>query len=169
MTVDVRCAEVDDAEALLAFRRRLFGETNFMLFEPAEFKSTPDDERKFIERFAQRDNYRLLVACEAAEVVGFLAAMGGERNRNRHSVLVALGVAKSHWSRGIAGRLLDDVIAWSATVGIRRLELTVHVTNVRAVGLYLRKGFEVEGRRRSSLCVDGQFVDEYLMSLILDA
>ena len=139
-----------------------------MLLEGAEFNSNVEDETRFIKRLTEASNSMLFVAAEAPEIVGFLAAMGGERNRNRHSALLALGVAQSHWSRGIATRLLNGVIAWARETRLRRLELTVHVTNLRAATLYLRKGFEVEGRRRSSLCVDGRFVDEYLMSLVIE-
>jgi hypothetical protein len=48
--------------------------------------------------------------------------------------------------------------------GLHRLELTVHTSNLQALGLYLRHGFQVEGVRRHSLLVDGRYVDEYLIS-----
>jgi RimJ/RimL family protein N-acetyltransferase len=46
--------------------------------------------------------------------------------------------------------------------------LTVHTSNLQALGLYLRYGFQVEGVRRHSLLVDGRYVDEYLMSRLGD-
>lgn len=166
--MEIRSATIDDAEGLLALRRRLFRETNFMLLEPGEFQSNPEDEGRFIRRVTEASNSCLLVALEGGEIAGFVAARGGEVNRNRHSALVVVGVARAHWSRGIASRLLDDVLAWGRAARLRRLELTVHVGNLRAAALYLRKGFEVEGRRRSSLRVEGRFVDEYLMSYIIE-
>jgi RimJ/RimL family protein N-acetyltransferase len=80
--------------------------------------------------------------------------------------LLALGVAKSHWGQGIASRMLDEAVAWSVQARLKRLELTVHTTNLRAIAVYLRSGFRVEGVRRCSLRIDGQYVDEYLMSLV---
>jgi RimJ/RimL family protein N-acetyltransferase len=62
--------------------------------------------------------------------------------------------------------MMQEVIAWSLAAGLKRLELTVHTTNLRAVSVYLRHGFLVEGMHRSSLLVDGKYVDEYFMSLI---
>lgn len=50
---------------------------------------------------------------------------------------------------------------------MHRLELTVMAHNHRAVGLYERMGFSVEGRRSQCLVVDGQFVDEFYMAVIL--
>jgi len=39
--------------------------------------------------------------------------------------------------------------------------------NHRAIGLYERMGFSLEGRRKQCLIVDGQFTDELTMAAIL--
>lgn len=155
-----------DASALVELRRKLFSETSFMLWEPAEFTQTAEDERKRIATQRSRPNSLLLVADEGSELVGLLSATGGERNRLRHVAVLALGVAKSHWGRGIATALVREAVAWSVGVGLNRLELTVHTSNLAAISVYLRCGFEVEGIRRNSLFIDGRYVDEYLMALI---
>ena len=166
MSVLIRPAEESDARPLVQLRRRLFAETAFMLWEPGEFTATAEDELLFIKRLASRPNSRLLLATSDAEVVGFLAAIGGERNRLRHSALLALGVIRERWSEGIASRMLADVIAWAPSAGVKRLELMVHTTNAKAIAVYRRLGFEVEGTRKCSLLVDGEYVDEYCMSHI---
>lgn len=53
--------------------------------------------------------------------------------------------------------------------GLHRLELTVMAHNTRAIRLYERMGFTVEGRRSECLLVDGTFVDELTMAVILPA
>ena len=60
MTFIVRRALETDAPALIALRRRLFEETSFMLWEPAEFKDTEDDERARIVRLGQQSNSLVL-------------------------------------------------------------------------------------------------------------
>jgi RimJ/RimL family protein N-acetyltransferase len=164
--VVIRRASVSDAEQFVVLRRTLFAETSLMLWEPAEFVASAAAEARFIERLVERANCSLIVAFADGQAVGFLAAIGGERNRLRHSVLLALGVLRAYWSQGIASRMLREVISWAPGAGIKRLELTVHTANARAVALYQRHGFEVEGTKRSSLRVDGVYTDEYLMSLI---
>ena len=166
MSAEIRDAVEDDAAEFLALRRRLFAETAFMLWEPAEFNATIEDEQQYIRRLSNRRNSRLLVAASESSLVGFIAAIGGERNRQRHSALLVLGVARDSWSRGIGSRMLGEIVAWAPSVGLRRLELTVHTTKDRAIALYRRHGFDVEGTRRSSLLVEGRYVDEYLMSVI---
>ncbi len=166
MSYLVRRAVEADALALIELRRRLFAETSFMLLEAAEFTNTADDERKRIARLQGRSNCAVLLAEVAAQPVGVLTAAGGELNRLRHSATLALGVAKPHWGHGIATAMVREAVRWSATAGLTRLELTVHTTNMAAIAVYLRCGFEVEGRRRKSLFVDGAYVDEYLMSRV---
>lgn len=166
MSIEIRDAVEDDAAQFLELRRRLFAETAYLLWEPAEFTAATEDERRFIRRLSGQVNSRLLVAASGPSLVGFLAAMGGERNRLRHSALLALGVVKALWSKGIGSRMLTEIIAWAPSAGLKRLELTVHTTNDRAIALYRRHGFAVEGTRKCSLLVDGQYVDEHLMSFI---
>ena len=166
MNFAVRRALETDASAVIALRRRFFEETSFMIWEPAEFRDTEDDERARIIRLGRQSNSVVLVAEAEAQLVGLLSATGGERNQLRHSALLSLGVARSHWSQGIATRMMQEAIAWSLAAGLKRLELTVHTSNLRAVSLYMRHGFQVEGTSRSSLRVHGKYVDEYFMSLV---
>ena len=167
-SVVIRRAAVGDAEQLVVLRRALFAETSLMLWEPAEFVATAAEDARFIERLAGRANCLLLVALAEGQAVGFLAAMGGERNRLRHSALLAVGVLRAHWSQGVASRMLGEVTSWAPGAGIKRLELMAHTANARAVSLYQKHGFEIEGTKRSSLLVDGVYTDEYLMSFITD-
>jgi RimJ/RimL family protein N-acetyltransferase len=39
--------------------------------------------------------------------------------------------------------------------------------NTRAIRLYARMGFSVEGRRSECLLIDGRFIDELTMAVIL--
>jgi RimJ/RimL family protein N-acetyltransferase len=63
--------------------------------------------------------------------------------------------------------LLRQAGNWAREHGLHRLELTVMAHNHRAISLYERMGFSVEGRRKQCLIVDGQFVDELNMAAIL--
>ena len=143
--VDIRSAVSGDAEQLLVLRRTLFAETSLLLWESAEFVSTVEQEGQFIQRIAGRANSLLLLGLAPSKAVGFLAAIGGERNRLKHSALLALGVLREHWSQGVASRMLSQGIAWATGVGIKRMALTVHTSNDRAVSLYRKFGFDVKG------------------------
>lgn len=166
MTFAIRRALETDAPSLIDLRRRLFEETRFMLWEPGEFKQTEDDERARIIHLNQQPNSVILLAEVGMQLVGVLSAAGDDRKQLRHTALISIGVVKSHSSQGIGSRMMQEAIAWSRGAGLKRLELTVHTSNLRAISLYMRYGFEVEGLRRSSLLVNGKYINEYLMALI---
>ncbi|MBT2323609.1 GNAT family N-acetyltransferase [Variovorax paradoxus] len=167
-SVVVRPAVPADAARLVKLRRKLFAETQFMLLDPSEFRSTAKDEAQRIRLFDAKANALILVAQDGEVLVGTLVASSNELLRLAHSAVLALGIGQSHWGKGIGSRMIAEAVAWSRQNGIRRLELTVHTTNLRAIAVYLRAGFQVEGLRRASLVIDGRYVDEYLMAIIED-
>lgn len=164
----VRRAEEPDAAAIIELRRALLTETSFMLWEPDEFPESVDEEAKRIGRLNGRDNCLMLLAEEDDHPIGTLTAYGGETRRIRHRATLAVGVAKAHWGKGVATAMLEYALRWSREKRLRRIELTVHTTNQRAIEAYKRCGFQVEGVRQSSLLVEGNYVDEYLMAIVND-
>ena len=68
---------------------------------------------------------------------------------------------------GLGAGLLAAAQRWAAGHGLHRLELTVMAHNRRAIALFERMGFVVEGRRSECLIVDGQFADELYMAMLL--
>lgn len=46
--------------------------------------------------------------------------------------------------------------------------LTVMTHNSRAIALYKKMGFTIEGLKKHSMKVDGRYVDEYLMAKIYE-
>lgn len=78
-----------------------------------------------------------------------------------------MGVDADAAGRGIGSGLLAAADQQARHRGLRRLELTVMADNLRALGLYLRGGFQVEGLRRQALARDGATVDEYYMGKLL--
>ena len=62
--------------------------------------------------------------------------------------VVSVYVAPSHRATGLAGQMLDGVVAWArGEAGLDRLHLYVHEDNARAHAFYRRYGFTETGRR----------------------
>ena len=170
----IRLAGGDDGVALLALQQRLDRQSAYMLVEPDERDTTPDRLR---ERLAGRSAHGAfdLVADEpdapsgsVQRLVGWLAVEVLPYRRAAHVGYVVLGVDRSYAGRGIGAALMDACVDEATRRGLRRLELTVMTDNLRAMGLYLRHGFEVEGLRRQAVLRSGELVDEYYMARLLD-
>lgn len=165
----VRAANPADAAALLDLRLRLDAETEFMMLEPGERSASLAETETELARIEACPNSVIFVAQAEAgpELAGYLSAEGGPYRRNRHVAWVVLGVRRRYAGRGIGMALLRQVEVWVIGAGIHRLELTVMAYNHRAIGLYRRMGFQIEGIRRQAMRVSGRFVDEYMMAKLL--
>lgn len=165
--VRIRAARPYDAAALLELKQRLDRETSFMMFEPGERDSSVQDLARELAQLDRTGNSVVLLAEVGGELVGYVELAGGSFRRSRTTAYLVIGVRADAAGRGIGTGLLQRAKDWAAAHGLHRLELTVMAHNSRAISLYERLGFCVEGRRAECLLVDGQFIDELTMAAIL--
>lgn len=165
--MNIRTIIENDSEQFLLLCKSLDCETQFMMLEPGERTLTVDAQHQRIQNLLASDNQVVFVVEEKNQLVGYLGAYGGGYRRNRHSAYIVTGILNEYAGRGLGKRLFEALNAWAADHQIHRLELTVMCHNERAVHLYQKMGFEIEGVKRDSLRVDGRYVDEYYMARIL--
>jgi ribosomal protein S18 acetylase RimI-like enzyme len=166
VVADIRKAGPGDAAALLGLLHKLDAQSDFMMLEPGERESAPDQLR---DRLAAQgaDGSFDLVADEAGRLAGWLSAEVLPFRRSRRTAYLVLGVDADFAGRGIGAALLATAADEAQLRGLWRLELTVMADNLRALTLYARSGFQVEGLRRRALIRDGTPVDEYYMGRLL--
>ena len=159
----IRTARPYDAAALLELKHQLDEESAFMMYEPGERDSSVQDLARELAAAARSPNSVILLG----ELGDQLA--GGSFRRSRATAYVVIGVRAQAAGRGIGTSLLRHALDWAAAHGLHRVELTVMAHNTRAIRLYERMGFSVEGRRSECLLVDGEFIDELTMAVLLPA
>ncbi len=164
----IRTIRESDAEQFLNLCNKLDTETQFMMLEPGERTTTPEEQRTQIEHLLKHENQTIFVAEHDDQLVGYLAAIGGEFKRNRQSAYIIIGILQAFTGQGIGTKLFQMLEEWAQKQHIYRLELTVMIHNKAGVTLYKKQGFEIEGTKRHSLLVNGQFVDEYYMAKLLE-
>jgi RimJ/RimL family protein N-acetyltransferase len=169
MIESIRDAQPEDAGPLIALRKTLYGETDFMLFAPSEYSVSADDLASQLARISASRHSRVIVAADDSDLVGVLNLGGTPIPRRRHAATIAIGVLKSHWGRGVGSALLNEALRWAPTAGLSRLELSVVVENTRAKALYEKAGFRVEALRRCAYVINGRPVDDYLMVYLHEA
>jgi len=73
-------------------------------------------------------------------------------------------VPKAYWGKGIGSRLVDTLIRWAEEGGVvTKLNLRVRTDNSRAIALYERKGFVIEGEITRSTVIGDEYFDSYWM------
>jgi ribosomal protein S18 acetylase RimI-like enzyme len=140
-----------------------------MLLEPGERELVPDALRTRLGAQTHQGSYDLVAEQDPEVLVGWAAVEVLPYRRAAGIGYVVLGVDAAASGQGVGVALLRAAVAEAAARGLHRLELTVMTDNLRAVGLYLREGFVVEGVRRSALDRGGPRVDEYYMARLLAA
>ena len=75
--VSIRHAVIADAENLITLRKRLFKQTQYMLFEDEEYNPSVESEIRFIEHFAQSLNSTVLLALKSQQLIVFMHSMYG--------------------------------------------------------------------------------------------
>lgn len=121
------------------------------------------DKRKDRLRNPSPDEY-MLVAEVCGKVVG---SIGIRRRKDRLAHVAGLGMAvhDDYQNKGIGTALMRSILDMTDNwLNIRRVELDVYTDNLRAVHLYKKFGFEIEGVRRDFAFRDGEYVDAYHMA-----
>ncbi|MFC0270596.1 GNAT family N-acetyltransferase [Metabacillus herbersteinensis] len=164
----IRTIMEEDAHDFLSCLRKLDTETEYMLFEPGERKLSFEDQKKRIQNVLQQENSTILLAVENGELAGFIAAFGGTVQRNKHSVSIVIGILEEHQGRGLGHSLFTSLYEWAKIIDLHRFELTAMSHNKKALSLYRKHGFEIEGVKKHSLKIRDTYIDEYYMGRILE-
>lgn len=167
-TISIRKVQVIDAESMVRLNEVLSKETPFMLMTTDEISTDVEIQQQMLKRIVESDDVHLLVAEADARLIGFVAATRKRFERVRHCFSLVIGVERAYWGQGVGSHLMTEIEQCTQSTGAERLELTVVKSNARAVQLYHRSGFTIEGTRRSSMRIGDELVDELYMAKILE-
>ena len=165
--VAIREAREHDARLLKRFGEQLLAETPFFHRLPTERASSVDEMEAVIRSIRAAPCCALVNAWDGDLPVGEAILVAGQLDRIRHTATVGIGVLKSYNGKGIGQKLMRELEGLALDGGVVRLELTVMTTNLRAIDFYRQQGYQEEGRKIASVQIDGQYIDEVLMSKLL--
>jgi len=163
----IRKIKASDAEKFVHLTQQVEGSSEYMLWEAGERNIQPQQQRKMIESIEENENSTIFVAENDNVFMGYLMAIGGNARRGKHSAYIVIGIVEDYRGQGIGTKLFKELEQWASNHNIHRLELTVVTTNEAALVLYKKTGFEIEGTKKHSLFIDGEYVDEFYMSKLL--
>ena len=167
----IRSITADDTESFFRMMCLLDEETDYMMYEAGEREEKTKDLSRLrtnIEAAVNGGDLLLVAEDDGGDIVGYIWAERGNLNRVRHTAYIVVGIRQAYRKQGIGSEFFRRLDEWAGENGIIRLELTVECDNTDAVRLYEKQGFAVEGTRKSSMKVNGEFVDEYYMAKILN-
>lgn len=162
MDIQIRRAEPGDYEAVA---RNFEHEEAFAGTLQAPYPSR-DAWRQRLESQAEGDF--MLLALVDGQVVGNAGLhAAGKSPRRAHVRQLGLTVREDFHGRGVGTALMKALVDLADDwLNVFRLELTVYTDNERALALYRRFGFEIEGTHRAYALRAGRYVDSYAMARI---
>jgi len=112
----------------------------------------------------------MLVATVDGEVVGHAGLhRAGHSPRRAHAMTLGIVIRQDWQGKGVGRTLMQALVELAdGWLPVTRIELTVFVDNERAIALYRRFGFEIEGTHKSYALRDGRYVDTYAMARVRD-
>ena len=143
-------------------------ESPFMAIGPGERSPHISDLVESIRAQSKQTNSRTFIAEREGKIIGYLEATGGKYKRMAHTTHLVMGVLSEFTGQSIGRKLLEAMEAWARTVGIQRVDLAVVSSNDSAIGLYLKQGFVIEGRKRKAMEVNGFLEEGTYMGKILE-
>jgi len=164
----VREAKETDAKAIVNYLYENQDHFLYMISKTEEMKLDLTYEKKMIRLHAERENCIFYLALKKDKVLGMLNFVGGNRSRDMHDGEFGLSVHKDCFGQGIGTVLMENLMRWGRrNQVIKRMTLFVMHSNKRAINLYQRFGFRIEGVRRKAVRFeDGRIQDLVMMGIL---
>ena len=166
----IREAQPADADALLAYLRRIGTESDNLLFGAEGIGLSAEEEAAFLESARNSSKKIYLLALCGDEIVAQGSFSCNERRvRIAHWGTLGLTVRKDHWNRGIGTQLMARLIDFARnTAGAEMIQLEVRGDNAPAIALYRKFGFEKTGTFPRMFRIGDRYADCDSMVLCLN-
>ena len=162
MNIVVRRAEPEDCEAIW---RTFQDESAYSGTLQTPFPSR-EAWRKRLAEMPEGDF--MLVALVDGQVVGNAGLhSAGKSPRRAHAMHLGMAVREDFQGKGVGSALMRALTALAdGWLNVFRIELTVYTDNERALALYGKFGFVIEGTHKSYALRAGRYVDSHSMARV---
>ncbi|EOP54673.1 acetyltransferase [Bacillus cereus VDM053] len=168
LTFTIRSAAETDAEQLSEIRVQIDGETENMDREAREGFIDKIGFQKIIKTDSEETKNLFLVAEVHNRIVGFSRCEGSNLKRLSHKVEFGVCILREFWGYGMGKSLLQQCIQWADENEVKKISLQVLETNEKAIQLYKKLGFEVEGILKSDKRLsDGKYYNTIVMGRLI--
>jgi RimJ/RimL family protein N-acetyltransferase len=160
-------ARLNEAREIIDFLNKIGGETDFLTFGLNGFSYSIDEQKKIISKCLDLKQCLMLVGKVDSKIVSQLFLQRFNNVRTDHVAEIGISVDKNNWGQGIASKMMYHAIAWAQNNNITKLQLQVRTDNERAIKLYSKLGFIIEGEIAKAIKINDQYFNDYLMGLLL--
>jgi len=126
------------------------------------------DKQKSIEHY-ESENELFLSAWLNEEIIasGSIHLSNINHPYNLPKAEFGLTILEEYTSLGLGTILLKELEKWAIKKGVHRIQAIVRHNNKRALGLYLKQGYQIEGLLKETAFFDKEYQHEYLIAKII--
>src|SRR5208283_5063557 len=149
-------ATPDDMPTLMKNSKSVADELIYIYTE----RITEERTKRYLGLIKDEENQLLIVAEVGSKIVGSLTLDRFTPNSSKsdHVRSLAMLVIDGYREMGIDSALMDYAIKWAEAREVEKIHLGVFSNNPRAIRLYEKFGFVVEGIERKQFKIKGQYV-----------
>jgi RimJ/RimL family protein N-acetyltransferase len=162
----LRNAQTSDAGKIINIMKNIIKEDIYTLAEDNEYKQTIKKESEKINKF-HKSKCKIYIVIEVnKKIAGYLTFDNFGIRKCQHNGLLTMFLDNKYRSKGLGTILMNGLIDWAKKDKIiEKLSLYVFANNEKAIGLYKKMGFFIEGYMRKDLKMrDGSYIDSVLMA-----
>ncbi|PHM36600.1 GNAT family N-acetyltransferase [Xenorhabdus innexi] len=162
MKIKIRSAETEDAVHF----QRIFGHPDVYLYTLQRPCPSLEMWRERLEKNRTQGVFDFVAEIDS-NVVGTLGLYSYPNPRRRHVITLSISIDPEYSGKGIGSEMIAFAIDYAYNwLGCIRIDLEVFTDNEKAIALYTKFGFEMEGIQRKAALKQGQYCDVMDMSLI---
>ncbi|WP_208559207.1 GNAT family N-acetyltransferase [Marinilactibacillus kalidii] len=166
--ISIREAIPSDAASLLACLEKTALQTGYMTMGEEGSGLSVEEEAHHIAEIYDSEINCLIVALLGEEIIGMATIHAVDKPKIKHIGELGIVVDKTYWGFKIGTELLKEVMHWAdESEVIERIELKVQQRNERAIHLYEKYGFELEGIMQKGVRDNGEFLPVCMMAKLV--
>jgi len=129
----------------------------------ASDRVTVEQKNRWVKSIHDRGVLWVLAEIEGEPAGSLSLARHRDSEKSKHVRGLAMGVARKYRGMGVGTALMDYAVRWARVRKVKKIVLSVFSTNRKAIALYKKFGFTIEGTRKKQLLIHGKYVDEIMM------
>ncbi len=166
--VVLREATKKDAQAIIDFYNLVGGETVYLSFGKNEYKVDVKQQENMIETTNSSNNNTMILATINEEIIGIGTISSNQKKKGKHVGILGIVITDKYCNLGLGKLMMDELINWCKGNDItKKITLVVSQDNPRAIALYEKCGFEIEGILKNEIYIDGDFFNLVSMGMII--
>lgn len=163
-TIILRPVDENDAQDIIKHVETIVKAGRYLQKEEPR---TLEEEIKFILETRLKGNMYTAVE-RKGKVVGIARVLKGELEMKKHTGIFRTWIHPDSQGLGIGKQVMNYTLRWGRTNNLHKLWLTVFSGNEKAVLVYEKSGFLIEGRQKNQAIIDGNFEDEIFMAYFFE-